>query len=361
MIKEILAVLKDPKTRIVLIIPPIIQLFIFAFAATLDVQNVSIGILNRDVGEKSIELVQRFTGVKTFRHISFLEKIDDIEAFIDNQKGVMVLSIDDQFSKNIDAKKKVDVQLILDGRKSNSAQIVAGYASRIIDQYNQDVSALVGAKIQNTELVGRNWFNPNLIYHWYNIPCLVGILTMLVGLVITALSVAREREMGTFDQLLVSPLNPREIVVGKMLPAIIIALFEASIIIFSAIFIFHIPFTGSIFTLYASLAVFVTSIVGIGLFISSLCATQQQAILGTFTFMSPAVLLSGYATPIENMPEWLQYITYIIPLRYMLVISKGIFLKAMPFSYVLQNLWPMALIAVCTLGASSWLFRRRIE
>lgn len=184
---------------------------------------------------------------------------------------------------------------------------------------------------------------------------------MLEALVITALSVARERELGTFDQLLVSPLQPIEILIGKTIPAIIISMAEGTIIIFAAIFIFGIPFTGSMFLLYFSMFFFVCSIVGVGLFISSLCSTQQQAILGTYVFMSPSVLLSGFATPIENMPDWLQPITFLIPLRYFLVIVKGIFLKAMPMSVVLNNTWPMAVIAIFTLTGATWLFRRRLE
>jgi ABC-2 type transport system permease protein len=360
-IKEVLAVLRDKKARIVLIIPPMTQLFIFAFAATLDVKNIPIGVVNRDSGEKAIELLQRFHGSPTFSKVFYLDSVAAIRPFIENQCGAMVISIDQQFSRLLDAGKPADIQLILDGRKSNTAQIIAGYAAQIIDQYNRDIAPQVEVKLQNTALITRNWFNPNLLYYWYNVPNLVGILTMLVGLTITAMSVAREREMGTFDQLLVSPLRPFEILMGKALPAILIGIAEGSIIVLAAIWVFQIPLTGSLLLLYFSLFVFVTSIVGVGLFISSLSETQQQAILGTFVFMSPAVLLSGFATPIENMPVWLQYFTYVIPLRYMLVIAKGIFLKAMPADMVLNNTWPMALIAVVTLAMAGWLFRRRLE
>lgn len=361
LIKEILAVLRDKKARIVLILPPMTQLFIFAFAATLDVKNVPIGVLNRDSGEKSIELLQRIRGSPTFSKIEYLDSVDAIRPFIENQRGAMVLSIDEQFSRLLDANKSADIQLILDGRKSNTAQIIAGYTSQIIDQFNRDITPLVHGKMQNSVLVTRNWFNPNLLYYWYNVPNLVGILTMLVALTITAMSVAREREMGTFDQLLVSPLRPFEILMGKALPAILIGIAEGSIIVLAAIWVFQIPLTGHLALLYGSLLVFVTSVVGIGLFISSLSETQQQAILGTFVFMSPAVLLSGFATPIENMPLFLQYATYANPLRYILVVAKGVFLKAMPASIVFSNTWPMALIAVVTLTLAGWLFRRRLE
>ena len=359
--KEILAVWRDKKSRMVLIGPPLFQLMIFSFAATLDVKNVHIGILNRDHGEQSIELVQRFNGAPTFSKITYLQSIDEIAPFVDNQEGVMVLSIDEQFSRNLDADKKADVQIILDGRKSNTAQIVAGYASSVIQQFNHDFAEKYNIKQQQTAIVPRNWFNPNLIYTWFNVPNLSGILTMLVALIVTALSIARERELGTFDQLLVSPLLPIEILLGKSIPAIIIGMIEGTIIIAAAVFIFRVPFTGSLLDLYLGMFVFICAIVGVGLFISSLSSTQQQAILGGFIFMAPAVLLSGFATPIENMPTWLQYLTYANPLRYYLVIAKGVFLKAMPLSIVLSNVWPMMIIAFCTLSLSTWFFRHRLE
>lgn len=360
MYKEILAVIRDNKSRTILIIPPFLQLMIFAYAATLDVQNVPIGILNRDNGEQAIELVQRFHGSPTFSQITYLKSIEEIAPFIDNQRGAMVLSIDAQFSRNLDARKPAEVQMILDGRKSNTAQIIAGYASRIIQQFNEDFASKWNIPQQNTTLITRNWFNPNLIYYWYNVPNLSGILTMLIALLLTALSVARERELGTFDQLLVSPLTPIEIMIGKTIPAIFIGICEGTVVFMMALFWFNIPFTGSLLVLYFSLFVFVTSVVGYGLFISSLSSTQQQAILGSFVFMSPAVLLSGYATPIENMPDWLQYTTYLNPLRYYLIIAKGVFLKAMPWYMVLENTWPMAILAVSNLTIATWLFKKKL-
>jgi ABC-2 type transport system permease protein len=361
LIKEFLAVWRDHKSRAVLVGPPIMQLFIFAWAATLDVKNVPIGILNKDNGEQAFELVQRFYGSPIFNKIEELHSVDEIAPFIDAQKGLMVLHIDEQFSRNLDAGKEANIQLILDGRKSNTTQILMGYASNIISEFNQDFTIKAGFKMQSTALIPRQWFNPNLLYYWYNVPCLCGILSMVTSLMVTALSVARERELGTFDQLLVSPMLPFEILVGKALPAIVIGMAEGTIVILAAVFVFQIPLTGSIFLLYLSLFVFVCSIVGVGLFISSLCSTQQQAILGTFVFISPAVSLSGFATPVENMPVWLQYVTYIIPLRYFLVIAKGTFLKAIPLFVVLSNTWPMLIIALFTLGTAGWLFRKRLE
>ncbi len=359
--KEILAVWRDKKSRLVLVFPPLIQLLVFAWAATLDVKNVHMGILNRDNGEQAFELVQRFNGAPTFSKITYLKSVEEITPFIDNQEGVFVLSIDEQFSRNLDAEKEATVQLIFDGRKSNTAQIVDGYATSVIQQFNLDFTQRNQIEQQRTMIVPRNWFNPNLIYTWFNVPNLSGVLSMLVSLIVTALSVARERELGTFDQLLVSPLTPIEIVIGKSIPAIIIGMMEGTVIIAAAVTIFGIPFTGSLLYLYLGMFVFICSVVGVGLFISSLSSTQQQAILGGFIFMAPAVLLSGYATPIENMPTWLQNVTYANPLRFYLVIAKGVFLKDMPFDIVLSNVWPMMLIATFTLSLSTWFFRHRLQ
>lgn len=358
--KELIQAVRDPKTRISLLAPPLIQLLIFTFAATLDVKNVPIGILNRDNGEHGFELVQRFHGSPTFSHIIYLKSVEEIAPFIDKQKGVMVLSLDEQFSRNLDENNPAVVQIILDGRKSNTAQIVAGYVNTIVQSFNNDYAAKVRFKQQNVQLYPYNWYNPNLIYYWYNIPSLVATLSMLTCLVVTTNSVAREKELGTFDQLLVSPLVPIEILIGKIVPGVIIGVLEGMLLLLVGVFIFQVPFMGSFLLFLFSLVVFICSIGGVGLFISALSSTQQQAMLGTFVIMVPSVLLSGFATPVENMPIWLQPASYFISLKYMLVISKGIFLKAMRPSIVLNNLWPLVIIAFFTLTGAGLFFRRRL-
>lgn len=360
-IKEILVVWRDKRSRFVIVVPPILQLFIFSFAATLDVKDVPIGVLNLDNGERGYELVERLQGSPFFSKIIFLKGVQEITPFIDTQKGLMVFFLDQRFSANIDAHKPVDVQLILDGRRSNSAQIVAGYTANIINQYNIDYAAQANITLQNTDLVVRHWFNPNLVYNWFNVPSLCGILVLVIGIVLTSLSVAREKEIGTFDQILVSPLSPFEILVGKTVSPIIFGLLEATLILFIGVLILQVPFRGSLFLFYASVLVFVISVVGVGLFISSISQTQQQAVLGSYVFLSPAIMLSGFATPIENMPTWLQPITYLIPLRYFLIIVRGLFLKNMPAAIVWDNIWPMIIIAFVTLTTAGWFFRRKLE
>src|ERR1700722_14303976 len=251
--KELLSVWRDPKTRTSLLMTPVIQLLIYTFAATLDVTDASIGILDRDCGKQSFELIQRFKGSPNFRHVIYLGSVEAIGPFMDEQKGMMGVSFDEQFSRNLEAGKPALLQLILDGRKSNTAQIVAGYTTTIVDNFSKEFAKENGILIQNAELFPRNWFNPNLLYYWYNNPSLVATLSMLTALVVTSISLAREKELGTFDQLLVSPLLPAEIVIGKIIPGIIVGMLEAVLMITVGVFVFQVPFTGSLFLLFLSL------------------------------------------------------------------------------------------------------------
>ena len=359
-VKELLAIWADSRSRMVLIVPPVIQLLVFAFAATQEVKNVSMGVLNEDSGVASRELVARFEGSSTFSSITHVSHDGELADLIDSQAALMVLRIGPDFSRNIEAGDPASVQIILDGRKSNAAQVLQGYARRIVGDFGSTSAAGDPSRRPKTILETRHWYNPNLEPQWFTVPGLLGILTMLVSLVVTSLSVAREREMGTFDQLLVSPYGPVEILFGKTAPALVIGVIEGTVILLAAVFAFGVPLYGSLVLLYVAMTVFICSIVGVGLFISSVSETQQQAILGAFVFLVPAVLLSGFATPIENMPSWLQAFTHVNPLRHFLDVVHGIFLKDMSARLVLTLTWPMALIATVTLGGATLLFHKRI-
>ncbi|MBB4188667.1 ABC-2 type transport system permease protein [Sinorhizobium terangae] len=360
-IKELLAVLRDPKGRAILIGPPIIQLLVFSYAATLEVKNVDLMVLDRDTGQWSQELVQRIGGSPTFRTITGANSPAEIRLALDTQRVLAALEIGPTFSRDIEAGRPAEVQVILDGRRSNASQIVSGYLSQIVGTLASETPAGKRAASDAIRVEARNWFNPNLTYQWFMVPNLVASIALLIGLVVTALSVARERELGTFDQLIVSPLRTHEILIGKLIPPMMIGLFHITIYILAAVFIFGVPLRGSLLLLYGSAVFYLASVVGLGLFISALSMTQQQAILGAFLFMVPAMLLSGFATPIENMPSWLQPVTLINPLRYFLVIVKGVFLKDIPFAEVVHQTLPLCLIAIVTLTAAAWLFRSKLE
>lgn len=361
-VKELLAVWRDPKSRFILIGPPLLQMLVFSFAATEEVKNVPVAVLNKDVyGTYARDLLARVEGSPNFSRVEYLSSDADTAPAIDSRRVLMVIHINQDFSRNLAAGRPAEVQLLLDGRRSNAAQLTAGYASSIVDRYNEELAADRGRPPPASRVVSRVWFNPNMEPTWSTVPGLVAILSTTMGIMITGLSVARERELGTFEQLLVSPLSPGEIIIGKTVPALLIGTGEVTVMVLVGVWVFGVPLTGSVPLLYASLVIYLAAVIGVGLFISSLAKTQQQAILGSFVFMVPAILLSGFASPIENMPPWLQAVTLANPVRYYVAILKGIFLKDMPAAEVLENLWPLAVIAAVTLSAASWLFRRRIE
>lgn len=360
-IKELLVVLRDPRSRVILIVPPVVQLVVFTFAATLEVTNVDVVVLNRDEGAAGVELVHRIEGSPTFRKVTPVHDPSDVRQAIDQQRAIAAVEIGPSFSRDLVAGRRANIQILLDGRRSNAAQIVNGYLGEIVSTYVADANESAHRIASVPRVVTRNWFNPNLTFRWFTVPGLIAIIALLIGLIVTALSVARERELGTFDQLMVAPLRTHEILLGKMLPPILIGFVHITLYVIVAVAVFGVPLRGSLWLLYGSAAFFLAAVVGIGLFISALSATQQQAILGAFLFVAPAVLLSGFATPIENMPSWLQPVTLVNPLRYFLVVTRGVFLKGMTFPDVATNTVPLFLIALVTLTTAAWLFRRRME
>ena len=359
-VKEMWAVLRDPKSRIVLFIPPLMQLFIFSFATTLDVKNVDIAIFDRSAGVHSAEIVSRIAGSPNFRKIVPLRSPHELRDAIDNQRVIAALVIDEDFDRRITAGKPATMGVILDGRRSNAAQIVNGYLTQIVGSVGADLDPRPGPQAPPGSVI-TNWYNPSLDYIWFTLPSLVAIITSVAGLAITSQAVARERELGTFDQLMVSPLRIHEILIGKMVPPFIIGMINGSLYLIIAPLVFGVPFTGSLLLFFLSLAMYMLALIGMGMLVSAMAKTQQQAFLGVFLITTPLILLSGYASPIDNMPGWLQIVTYLDPARYFLVIVQGLFLKAMPAAAVFHQLWPLVLIACATLAASAWLFRARME
>jgi len=359
-VKELLAAFRDPRARFALIAPPIIQFFLFAYAATLEVSNVPIGVLNQDWGAASTQLISYFERASAFSEIRRYSSPAEATAAIDRQDVMVVVQIGQDFSRALIAHQTPTVQLLLDGRKSNSAQLVNGYIGTIVSQFAGDYS--VGTtQTPPSEVIARSWYNPNRDYQTAMVPTLIGSLTMSTVLMIVGMSVARERELGTFEQLLVSPLQPLEIVIGKAVPGLIVGLGQGLIISLVVVFVFGIKLTGSPLVLAVGLFVFLLSIIGAALFISSLVANQQQAMMGIMVFMMPAMMLSGFTAPVQNMPVWLQPIALANPLTHIIVVIRGIFLRDMPFWLVAQRIWPMAATAVITLSAATWLFRRRTQ
>lgn len=357
--KELQSLLQEKQTRIILIMPVIFQMILFPLAATLEVTNTTIAIFDQDGGKHSIELTQRLAKAEAFSHVLLLKDEHEIRETLDNRKSLLVLRFGQNFSGNIDSQHTAHMALLLDGRNSNSAQIAANYIEQIVTQYQDELTEEKPLP-NNSELTVRNWYNPNLDYKWFIVPSLVALITTIGVLIVTSLSIARESEQGTLDQLLVSPLTTWQIFVGKAIPALIIATAQATLVLIIGIFCYQIPFAGSLLLFYATMLFYGLSLVGFGLLISAMCTTQQQAFIGVFVFMMPAVLLSGYISAVENMPVWLQDITWINPIRHFTEITKQIYLKDADFSVVWHSLWPLLVIAVITSSFAYYLFRKKI-
>jgi len=363
MAKEFAIILKDPKSRFVIIGPPLIQFFVFGYAATYDLKNVRYAVFNESRGALSRQLMARVEGSGIFRLTGNLLNEKQITTMIDNEEARLVIHIGPEFDRNLHKKVPATVQVIADGRNPNVALIALGYFSEIVEQFNQSllqqgVATRDGPAVQ---LVDRAWFNGNLRSRWFIVSALGGIISMVVVMILTSLSVAREREFGTFDQLLVAPFTPGEILIGKSLPGIVFGLLDALLFSIGAMYWFHVPFRGTMAALVLALLCFIITIVGVGLLVSSLSMTMQQGLLGSFVFIMPAVTLSGFATPVENMPHWLQVADRINPLTYIIVALRNIFLEGADVTMIWPQLWPLMLLACITLPLASWLFRHRSQ
>lgn len=358
--KELLAILKDPRSRYSLIIPPILQCLIYGYVATYDLNDVPYAVLDQDRSAASQELLSGLDGSGVFRRVANLNRAAEIKTIIDDRRALLVIQIDQDFERRLLSGMQANVQVIADGRNSNTAGTAVGYVNGIVEAFNANWRMDHNQGAPPILLTMRAWYNPNLETRWHMIPALIGTLTFIQTLLLTGLSVAREREQGTFDQLLVTPFRPPEIMAGKALPAIIVGIVQATMVLLVAQLWFRIPFAGSFVTLYAGLSMFLLAAVGMGLLLSSVAATMQQAMLYSFMLIMPFSLLSGLTTPISSMPKILQYVTLVNPLRYAIDIAHRVYLEGVGLRLLVPELWPLAIIAVITLSAASWMFRHRL-
>ena len=360
--KELLVLLCNRVSRMLIIVPPLVQIVIFGWAATMEVRNVDVAVLDHDNGRWSREIVHRLEGSPTFRSVRFLPSEQRIRPVLEGQEALFILTFDQEFSRRVERGESAEMQVILDGRRFNAAQIAAYYHSRIVEGMAVDTPlgrAAATAAAPRLDVRMRCWFNPNLEFQWFFLPNLIGMLSLILGLVVTGLSVAREREVGTFDQLLVSPATPTEIALAKLAPGCIVGLVHGTIFLLITVFGFGVPFTGSVVLLYLAMLVFAVASGGVGLMVSSLSATQQQAFLGAFTVGVPCILISGAVTPIINMPIFLQHASQLNPLRHFTVISQGVFLKDITFAAAAVSLGKITLISLAAVSVAVWMFKRR--
>lgn len=367
-VKELIHVLRDKRLRITLVFPPIFQLIVFGYAANLDVRDIATAIRDLDQSVDSRDLIARFRSSKYFKIVSHPETPKEIEALIKKGEITLSLEIPNGFSRKLKKGNTAAFQIIVDGTESNTATIALGYVSRILSEYSTEMivkrlnrEGMKDFEEAGAELEHRIWFNPNLESRYFYVPGVIATIAFLIPMILTAQAIVREREMGTLEQIMVTPICSWELVLGKTLPFALIGFIDVVMIALIGVFWFEVPLRGNPLVLLLGNLLFLMSSVGIGLFISTISSTQQQAQISTFFFMNPAFILSGFAFPLENMPQWLQYLTYINPLRYFLVIIRGTFLKGVG----LEILWPQ-MLALAVLGGlmitlSSVRFRKRLK
>jgi ABC-2 type transport system permease protein len=354
-VKELLIIIRDRASRQMLIAPPLIQLILFSSAATLEVKSIRLMILDLDAGRHGTEIVRRIGASTQFESVVMADSSQAMIEALERREILFFVTIPADFSRRIIDGRGASLGVVYDGRRSNAAQVVDGYLGEIVNRYRVELGDPSAAPLS---VVERHWFNPNLDHRWTTIPSLVGILTLVMAMSFSALSLAREKEMGTFEQLLVTPFRPFEIIVGKLVPFALIGVLDSHIVFVFGQILFGVPFLGSYPVLLGAVILYSFSIVGFGLMISSIARTQQQAILGAFMFMVPAIALSGFAAPLENMPGWLERAMWLNPMRHAVIIFKGLFLKDMPADLVLANAWPLAVIGTASLLLAGWMFRR---
>ena len=366
LIKEFKQIFRDPRMKTVIFISPLVQILLFGYAANKDINYVPTAIFDRDNTSESRELLRRFTYSKYFiptRYIS--TEMEQNEVL---NKGLVntVIHIDRGFGRNLNAGKDAIVQLAFDGTDSNTAMIVMGYANTIVSDYRYDLikkQAEIRGWTENysdVDLRDRAWFNGNLISRNYYLPGVIASIVTIMSLLLTAMAIVKEKEIGTMEQLIVSPLRPIELIIGKLLPFAVIALVQASLITTLGVLWFHIPLRGSIPLLLFSTCIYLFTTLGVGLFISTISATQQEAMMSVFLFYMPTILLSGFAYPIANMPKVIQWFTFFNPMRYFLVVIRSVFLKGVGLDILWIQLIPLFIMGIFVIIFSTLRFRKSL-
>jgi ABC-2 type transport system permease protein len=357
LIKEFIQIFRDPRMRAVIFMVPLIQVIIFGYAVSTDVRHVPTALYDLDNTPASRDLVARFEGSTYFDVVQRVTNDRELQEVIDSGKAKVVLRLNHGFSGLLNGGHTAAVQLILDGSDSNTTSIVMGYSARIAAAYNnrillERIARTTGAKFEAepVTIASRAWFNPNLESRFFFLPGVIAQLVMIISIILSSMAIVREREIGTMEQIMVTPIGRMEFILGKTIPFALIGFVDVALVSAIAVLWFQVPLEGHLLTLFFATGLFLLSTLGVGLFISTVSQTQQQAMMTTFFFMMPAILLSGFIYPIANMPPAIQWLTYLNPLRYFLVIIRGVYLKGTAFAV----LWPqMAALAGLGVGMLS--------
>ncbi len=371
--KEFRQVLRNPQTRAMLVLPPLIQLLVFGYAVNLDVNHAQIAWMDEDRTPQSRELLSHFQGSGLFEILATPTSPAEMQYLLDTSTVDGVVRVLPGFARDIARGTSTGVQILLDGTDSNSAQLVSAYSAQAIGRFTTEVVAkrqratLVGAgsPVHNSapkiQAEPRVWFNPELKSRNYFVPGVIVNILMLVTLSLTTMAVVREKEIGTMEQLMVTPIRPVELILGKTLPFVVIGFWDLILVMAAALLFFRVPFEGSFALLCFASFLFILTNLGAGLLISTISKTQQQANMATFLLFQPFMMLSGFSFPIRSMPEVIQYFTYINPMRYFLEVVRGIFLKGSGFDILWPNLLALGVFGVTILWISVARFHKTLE
>jgi ABC-2 type transport system permease protein len=373
--KELIQVLREPRMRILLFVPPMVQLVVFGFAVNLDVDHARIAWMDMDRTPASRDLRERFEGSGRFDVVALPRNEAEVHQTLDRGTAQAVVRVLPNFERDIKRGVPTQVQVLVDGTNSNTAELVSSYAQEIVADYAAGASAqrqnarimavspgaAPNLSMPELDLRARVWFNPDLYSRNYFVPGVIANIIMVVTLMLTALAIVREKEIGAMEQLMVTPMRPIELMLGKTLPFAIVGLIDVGLVTAIALLLFHIPFRGSPALLVVCSVLYLMTTLGAGLLLSTISATQQQAMMANFFFSTPAFMLSGFAFPIRNMPIAVQYLTYLNPLRYFIEIVRGLFLKGVGFDVLWPQMAALAAFGVGVLGLAVVRFRKTLD
>ncbi len=374
--KEFYQTLRDPRTRALLLGPPILQLILFGYAVNLDVENARTAWMDMDHTPESRNLLELFRGSPYFQITATPRDGGEVQDLMDHGRVQAVIRVMPGFSRDVQRGNGALVQILVDGTNSNTAAIVSSYATQIVTAYAGKAvaqrnprfvprSATTGSSVPSVIPVltaqSRVWFNPDLRSRVYFVPGVIVNIIALVTIMLTSMSIVREKEIGTMEQLMVTPIRPFELIMGKLLPFAMVGVVQVVLVIAAALLVFSIPIRGSIPLLFCCTVLFLLSTLGVGLFISTISQTQQQAMMSSFFFFMPALLLSGFAFPIRNMPDPVQYLTYLNPLRYFMKIVRDLFLKGVGIESFWQEVVALAVFGMAILGLSALRFQKKLD
>ena len=365
--KEFIQIFRDPRMKPVIFVAPIIQLLVFGYAVTTDVKHVATAVFDQDNSVASRELVARFVHSGYFDMVAYLDTDGQVRDVIDRSRAQAVLVMNKGFGDDVRSGRTASLQLIVDGTDSNTAGIVLQYSAKIVGDYSQKILLTRFARLRGSthrpaqvELETRAWFNENLESRNFYVPGVIAVIVTLLTLMLTSMAVVREKEIGTMEQIMVTPITPMEFILGKTLPFALICFVDVILVTVVGVLWFKVPIRGSLPLLFFGTALYLMTTLGIGLLISTVSRTQQQAMMTTFFFFMPAILLSGLMFPIANMPTLIQWITYANPTRYFLVIIRGIFLKGVGADILWPQMVALAIIGLVTLLFTSRRFKKTL-